>query len=997
VPSVGVLGASVVQPETGFKIYINNVDYTRNTLNYEFEETDNEISVFELELVGTTSSERTTDLLQDKVVRIESQGKLIFKGIVERPEYATAGEVKLSGYGAGESYCKRITADVTGSANSLSPPKRPIYENIAFQTIAGEQLANVSQVSLDSIDNGADFGNASIRGDYINSMDFLSNLAISKGAKWWFYYGTVSPFNDNFFHVASSRGSISSVKTFSIAGDNQNADLTKNEQDFENLFNSVTILGFGDGINQLSSTNFHATTTRSTLSSNISAVDTIIPLVDASSFPLAGQVWIGAELVTYTAKSGNNLTGALRAKKQELIDNFDDNSLQNFSAGWVSGATVTETSNQLQFFSGVAFSHVLVKNNVTAKKETSIFGKTGSVSGVQWSTGLYQDNNEAIYAEILVKNSGDDVNSYLVTLIRRTNGNPIVADKNYFYDSTINVSGIFVRLKKNVSGYYTADTSVDGLNWIGRVRSGVADLTVSEVNPMIMVSGVAGTTILIDDFYGDINLSTIAAYAHSKGIEVYDAQYTETAFQSDSSIDSFGLKAKPFQDKTIRNQDALDRIAQETRIRHSELVDRIEIISSNPYDTARSVFIGDMVTIVDSDAELNANFRVNTKSLKSDEGFEQCVLECSNERLTFTNELKETRKLTEIESRFMQGSTTAFNTTIEENASSFFIQDGFEDGNYTTNPVWTASGVTIQVSGIGAIKGDYSLVIFADVPTPAIGSVSTNVSGVGANIYEFETRLDNSFSGYVTYFLKDSSNNKIAAVGISGVAITFWDSIGVFTASGIYVSGAWFGETDVLRLVLEYEDNASTYNAFIYDDKNVLLIKKDNVVTTPAVVNKVELLVNDQSGLVKTFLDSVSYGGNADGDIVVDFDIPSDATIINSIDLSYSNMDVKIDDNSSGYTIQTTAYTTDRIRLFVLDDESVENPTWGNWTEITYDVERVLNRTLKFAVGEAEANIDLSAFYTLSTGRKRLRFITNGNSRHRISINVKAFIEARVV
>ncbi|HSP97140.1 MAG TPA: hypothetical protein VL049_07830, partial [Candidatus Dormibacteraeota bacterium] len=54
------------------------------------------------------------------------------------------------------------------------------------------------------------------------------------------------------------------------------------------------------------------TVTGSTLANAISASDTTIPLVDASSFPESGIVQIGDELITYTGKDGNSLTGATR-------------------------------------------------------------------------------------------------------------------------------------------------------------------------------------------------------------------------------------------------------------------------------------------------------------------------------------------------------------------------------------------------------------------------------------------------------------------------------------------------------------------------------------------------------------------------------------------------------------------------------------------------------------------------------------------------------------
>lgn len=53
-------------------------------------------------------------------------------------------------------------------------------------------------------------------------------------------------------------------------------------------------------------------TVDTTLSSGIDAVVTTIPLTDASAFPASGDVVINSEVISYTGKSGNNLTGATR-------------------------------------------------------------------------------------------------------------------------------------------------------------------------------------------------------------------------------------------------------------------------------------------------------------------------------------------------------------------------------------------------------------------------------------------------------------------------------------------------------------------------------------------------------------------------------------------------------------------------------------------------------------------------------------------------------------
>lgn len=56
--------------------------------------------------------------------------------------------------------------------------------------------------------------------------------------------------------------------------------------------------------------------TSSTLTADISAGVTILSLASASSFPSTGTVVVGSELITYNAKSGNNLTNCNRARLQ---------------------------------------------------------------------------------------------------------------------------------------------------------------------------------------------------------------------------------------------------------------------------------------------------------------------------------------------------------------------------------------------------------------------------------------------------------------------------------------------------------------------------------------------------------------------------------------------------------------------------------------------------------------------------------------------------------
>jgi len=70
--------------------------------------------------------------------------------------------------------------------------------------------------------------------------------------------------------------------------------------------------GYGDGINQLFTSTYSASPIWTTLSANIGATDATISLIDATSFAASGTVRIAEEIITYTGKAGNNLTGCTR-------------------------------------------------------------------------------------------------------------------------------------------------------------------------------------------------------------------------------------------------------------------------------------------------------------------------------------------------------------------------------------------------------------------------------------------------------------------------------------------------------------------------------------------------------------------------------------------------------------------------------------------------------------------------------------------------------------
>jgi len=276
--------------------YIDETEYFTVT-NFEIVQRLNEMSQFKAELVGVDDTAKT-HIKRNSIVKVFSENTLIFKGRIERCEYDSNQFAKIKGNGI---ELKLRDEFVTRNVSNES-----LFEDVDSTTIVSQTASGVMSVGTNN-----SLGKLTIRGDYDNKLAIIAGTAEAGGGDWWVSHGEF-PYNTDYINVDTRRGSTSPVMTFNISGANANIIESRKEQDWDALKNSITVLGYGDGTNQLISKCFHATNTRTTLASDITASDMTISLTDASGFPSSGSVWIGCEKVSYTGKSGNDLTGCTR-------------------------------------------------------------------------------------------------------------------------------------------------------------------------------------------------------------------------------------------------------------------------------------------------------------------------------------------------------------------------------------------------------------------------------------------------------------------------------------------------------------------------------------------------------------------------------------------------------------------------------------------------------------------------------------------------------------
>lgn len=282
-------------------------------LSWKVIEKINSPTAFEIYLCDIDSTD--SNVQQGKSVKIFSETTLIFKGKIERVEYESYGFCRVYGYGMEIDLMDR-QVDTLSSASGTAG--RQTYATTAVSSIIAELCSTNGDgaspwiMQVDSTNDGSAFGNIiGARFENVNKLKALMTVVDAINYEWWIGHGDF-PYNTSKFNVATTKGSSTSVYTFTDEGANANINNIHREQDVENLCNYCKVYGYGDGINQVKTSVYAASDVYSTLTSNLATTTTTVSVSDASNFPSSGKAIIAEEVVGYTGKSGNDLTGCTR-------------------------------------------------------------------------------------------------------------------------------------------------------------------------------------------------------------------------------------------------------------------------------------------------------------------------------------------------------------------------------------------------------------------------------------------------------------------------------------------------------------------------------------------------------------------------------------------------------------------------------------------------------------------------------------------------------------
>ena len=274
----------------------------------------NQMSEFEIHFSDIETSEKGYVKEQAEVLFF-SDNTLILKGKIQKVTYETGYECIVTGNGM---EVDLLNKEYSNSTRNADDPKRVEYSNVSAQTVANELLSTdsdgASPWDMTPASTGlfdTDYGNISVRYEFANKLNCLGKLSESIDYEWWAEVDS-KDYSIQKFNIAPLKGAQTSVKTYAITGDDANCSQTSQEKDVTNMANKIEMLGYGDGINQLSTATYAASTTYSTLSADITSASTTISLADAGDFASSGTIRIAEEQITYTGKSTNDLTGCTR-------------------------------------------------------------------------------------------------------------------------------------------------------------------------------------------------------------------------------------------------------------------------------------------------------------------------------------------------------------------------------------------------------------------------------------------------------------------------------------------------------------------------------------------------------------------------------------------------------------------------------------------------------------------------------------------------------------
>jgi len=274
-------------------------EFTQYLLYHTTKKRINTVESCEITLASVSSSDETTYLVAGNTFKLFSENTLILKGRIDTWSKDSEWVGKIEGRGMSV---------------------KLIDSTLEDKDYVGEPGGTTGLVVTDFLYNILSTGtmhtysaDITVSGGSDSRLSAIQSCCDQLG--WYWGVTQEYPYNIDYFNFEDpDQLSTTPVAAFTLQGVNQNIISSKNETDIDNQFDNITVLGAGEGVNQLRCNAYYSTSKRSTLSIELDAVSTTLTVANNSLFDKSGSLWVGSELIQYSGKSddGVTLTGLSR-------------------------------------------------------------------------------------------------------------------------------------------------------------------------------------------------------------------------------------------------------------------------------------------------------------------------------------------------------------------------------------------------------------------------------------------------------------------------------------------------------------------------------------------------------------------------------------------------------------------------------------------------------------------------------------------------------------
>jgi hypothetical protein len=239
------------------------------------------------------------------------------------------------------------------------------------------------------------------------------------------------------------------------------------------------------------------------------------------------------------------------------------------------------------------------------------------------------------------------------------------------------------------------------------------------------------------------------AQRHVRGVYI-EKYVVSTAPETSSSISTYGLMEHTIVDRTILDETTAELICSQYLLQRLEPVIRIKVIPAEPTVDVKLLEIGDLVTIIDAESNINSDYRIININYNNEYGNLSLELEVSNASLAFIDQMQKQREQNESLQKYMQGSTNVYVVNNSDNCDNGF---GLKIKTYI--PVETSAINHVNLSYDVEGYRTYSSTNSAEsshihgIPSLSVSTVSSNNSEIYDN-YGI-ANMGNLPTGYISF------------------------------------------------------------------------------------------------------------------------------------------------------------------------------------------------------------------------------------------------------